>query len=120
MANSGPNSTGSQFFIVTAEEFYVGVLGFDPVVRRYPGALFVSAGGYHHHFGLNTWAGVGAPAPPEGSRGLKRLTVLLPDGVALDAVLGSASAAGIDVGPDDDGQSVVADPSGNRIALVTR
>ena len=41
-------------------------LGFEPIVRGYPGALFVSAGGYHHHVGLNTWAGEGVPAPPAG------------------------------------------------------
>ena len=47
-----------------AEAFYVNAVGFEPVVRAYSGALFVSAGGYHHHLGLNTWAGKGAPAPP--------------------------------------------------------
>ena len=46
--------------IPAAEAFYVGALGFETTVRRYPGALFVSAGGYHHHVGLNTWAGEGA------------------------------------------------------------
>ncbi len=42
-------------------------------------ALFVSAGGYHHHVGLNTWNGVGAPAPPAGSQGLRRYEIVLPD-----------------------------------------
>ena len=52
-----------------AEAFYCGLLGFEVTQRSYPGALFVSAGGYHHHLGLNTWAGRNAPAPPpEGSR----------------------------------------------------
>jgi catechol 2,3-dioxygenase len=59
----------------TAEAFYCGRIGFDPIVRRYPGALFVSAGGYHHHLGLNTWSGVGAPAPPENSVGLQSFTI---------------------------------------------
>lgn len=59
----------------TAEAFYCGRIGFDPVVRRYPGALFVSAGGYHHHLGLNTWAGVGAPPPPENAVGLQAFTI---------------------------------------------
>ncbi len=45
----------------TAEAFYCGQVGFEPTVRGYPGALFVAAGGYHHHLGMNTWVGVGAP-----------------------------------------------------------
>ena len=50
--------------LTAAEGFWADALGFDVMVRGYPGALFVSAGGYHHHVGLNTWAGAGAPAPP--------------------------------------------------------
>ena len=52
-----------------AEAFWVDALGLDVTVRGYPGALFTSAGGYHHHVGLNTWAGVGAPSPPLGAPG---------------------------------------------------
>jgi len=59
----------------TAEAFYCGGVGFDPIVRRYPGALFVSAGGYHHHLGLNTWVGVGAPPPPENAVGMRAFTI---------------------------------------------
>ncbi len=58
-----------------AEAFYCDRIGFTTMVRRYPGALFVAAGGYHHHMGLNTWAGVGAPPPPENAVGLTRFTV---------------------------------------------
>jgi len=61
--------------IDTAEGFYCGRIGFEPVVRRYPGALFVSAGGYHHHLGLNTWVGVGAPPPPDNAVGLRSFTI---------------------------------------------
>lgn len=61
--------------IDTAEAFYCGRIGFEPVVRRYPGALFVSAGGYHHHLGMNTWVGVGAPAPPANAVGLRSFTI---------------------------------------------
>src|SRR4051812_31941684 len=53
-----------------AEEFYEHGLGFDVTVRSYPGALFVSAGGYHHHIGMNTWTSQGGSPPPPGSRGL--------------------------------------------------
>ena len=59
----------------TAQAFYCGRIGFEPIVRRYPGALFVAAGGYHHHLGLNTWAGVGAPPPPENAVGLRGFTI---------------------------------------------
>jgi catechol 2,3-dioxygenase len=58
-----------------AEDFYCGRIGFEPTVRGYPGALFVAAGGYHHHVGLNTWAGAGAPPPPEHAVGLRSFTV---------------------------------------------
>lgn len=61
-----------------AEAFYCGRVGFDPTQRSYPGALFVSAGGYHHHLGLNTWTGIGAPPPPEDAVGLRSFTVESP------------------------------------------
>ena len=55
------------------------LLGFELMQRYGPSALFVAAGGYHHHIGLNTWAGVGAPPPPPGAIGLKHFDVVLPD-----------------------------------------
>ena len=58
-----------------AEDLYCGQVGFEPTVRGYPGALFVAAGGYHHHLGLNTWVGVGAPPPPEHAVGLRWFTI---------------------------------------------
>lgn len=58
-----------------AERLYCGELGFTPTLRRYPGALFVAAGGYHHHVGLNVWAGRGAPAPPPRAVGLRSFTI---------------------------------------------
>jgi catechol 2,3-dioxygenase len=76
-----------------AEEFYAGELGLDVTVRSYPGALFLSDGGYHHHVGLNTWAGEGAPPPPPGSRGLEWFELRRP------------------------GAGLVSDPSGNRVLL---
>lgn len=59
----------------SAEALYCGRVGFEPTVRGYPGALFVAAGGYHHHLGLNTWVGVGAPPPPENAVGLRAFTI---------------------------------------------
>jgi catechol 2,3-dioxygenase len=99
-----------------AEEFWVGALGFDVIVRGYPGALFVSAGGYHHHVGLNTWAGVGAPRPPEDARGLVRFEVLLPEeNDVRDAADRLAAVAPVE--SDDDGGVLAADPSGNRVLV---
>ena len=105
--------------IPETEAFYVGALGFEPTVRSYPGALFVSAGGYHHHLGLNTWAGPGAPAPPPGARGLRSFTIVLPDDASLSATLERAAAAGVDVDLAD-GRATVTDPSGNAAVLTTR
>jgi catechol 2,3-dioxygenase len=100
-----------------AEAFYSGVLGFDVTVKGYAGALFVSAGGYHHHVGLNTWNSLGAGPPPPGAIGLRSFEVVLPDAEELDRVLARASEAGLDPEPSD-GASVVRDPSGNVVRLV--
>src|SRR3954447_3302039 len=103
--------------LTAAEAFYSGALGFDVTVRGYPGALFVSAGGYHHHLGLNTWAGEGAPPPPPGSRGLREFEVVLPDEAALAAEEDRLREAGFE--PSREGDRVRAtDPSGNRIVLI--
>jgi catechol 2,3-dioxygenase len=72
--------------LVDSEDFWCRDIGFDVMVRTYPGALFVSAGGYHHHLGLNTWNGPGAPPPPEGAIGLERFEVLVPGVTGRDAV----------------------------------
>jgi len=61
--------------IDTAEKFYCRRIGFEPMVSTYPGALFVAAGGYHHHLGLNVWTGIGAPPPPENAVGLRSFTI---------------------------------------------
>lgn len=61
--------------LAAAEALYCGQVGLQPTVRGYPGALFAAAGGYHHHLGMNTWAGVGAPAPPEHAVGLRSFTI---------------------------------------------
>lgn len=58
-----------------AESFYCGRIGFEPMLRGYPGALFVAAGGYHHHLGLNTWVGPGSPPPPANAVGLRSFTI---------------------------------------------
>jgi catechol 2,3-dioxygenase len=101
-----------------AERFYVGVLGFDLMQRYGPSALFVSAGGYHHHIGLNTWAGVGAPPPPAGAIGLEYFVVELPDLAALDQIAERLDAAGVPSERDD--RTVrTHDPSGNAVKFWT-
>jgi catechol 2,3-dioxygenase len=102
--------------IPEAEAFWSGVVGFEPTVRSYPGALFVSAGGYHHHVGLNTWGTAGAAPPPEGARGLARLEVVVPGAAEVDRIEDRARAAGADAERDGGGLRL-RDPSGNRVLV---
>jgi catechol 2,3-dioxygenase len=100
------------------EAFYHGVLGFDLTVRSYPGALFVAAGGYHHHIGLNTWHSAGSGPPAPGSVGLRAFEIVLPGQPELDAVLARVAAAGLETEPDPRTHgALVRDPSGNGIVL---
>ncbi len=99
-----------------AERFYSGLLGFDVTVRSYPGALFLSTGGYHHHIGVNTWAGPGAPAPPAGSRGLEWFELAVDDAprlAELEQRLGAAGAP-IERRPES---LLTRDPSGSGVIL---
>jgi catechol 2,3-dioxygenase len=100
-----------------AERFYVDQLGFDVMQRYGPSALFVSAGGYHHHIGLNTWAGVGAPPPPAGAIGLRHFVVRLPTEVARLAVSDRLRSDNIPFETRADGL-LVRDPAGNAILLT--
>ncbi len=100
-----------------AEEFYCGVLGFEVTVRGYPGALFVSAGGYHHHIGLNTWHSAGASVAAPGALGLRSFEAVLPTSEALDEVLSRVREAGLDGEPQTGGGTLVRDPSGNGVLL---
>jgi catechol 2,3-dioxygenase len=102
-----------------AEVFYHGVLGFDVMVRGYPGALFVSAGGYHHHIGLNTWHSAGAAPAASGSVGLRSFAVDLPDERALAAVLARVQEASLPTSPKDGGV-LVRDPFGSGVVLRAR
>lgn len=70
-----------------AERFYTGALGFGLMQRFGPSALFVSAGGYHHHLGMNTWDSLGAPPTPPDTVGLRHLTIELPDEAAQQRVV---------------------------------
>ena len=105
--------------LADAERFYVDVVGFELMQRFGAGALFVAAGGYHHHLGMNTWESAGAPAPPAGSIGLRHFELLLPDDAAVSTVLKRIEAAGM---PAErvDGGLMLRDPSGNAIKLGIR
>jgi catechol 2,3-dioxygenase len=72
-----------------ALEFYCGVLGFELMQRFGPGAAFISAGGYHHHIGLNTWESLGGRPPDPGTTGLYHLAILYPTRADLGRALKS-------------------------------
>jgi catechol 2,3-dioxygenase len=98
-------------------EFYRDLLGFDLVVERVPQAAFLSAGGYHHHIGANTWESAGAKPPPEGSAALHHATIALPSAEERDVVARRLAEAGQEPEEIPEGL-IVRDPSGNRLALV--
>jgi catechol 2,3-dioxygenase len=105
--------------LAAGEAFYARLLGLDVTARGYPGALFLSAGGYHHHVGLNVWRGQGAPPPPAGALGLRAFELALPDGDALEDVAARLRAGGVEPETTADGGVLVSDPSGNRLRLAT-
>jgi catechol 2,3-dioxygenase len=106
--------------IADAEAFYHGVLGFDVTTRAYPGALFVSAGGYHHHLGLNTWHSAGAGPAAPGSVGLRSFEVVVPDHDELARVAGRIHDAGLEPVSETADRVAVRDPSGNLVAVGFR
>jgi catechol 2,3-dioxygenase len=97
--------------------FYRDGLGFDLVVERVPQAAFLSAGGYHHHVGANTWESAGASPPPEGSAALRHATILLPSVEERDDVVRRLAGPGQE--PEDTPAGpLVRDPSGNALVLA--
>lgn len=98
------------------EEFYTKGLGFEVVNRYGTQALFISTGKYHHHIGLNTWNGVGAPPPPANSFGLESFILTLPNEDVLNKVVSNLKNFGAPVIEEND-RFVTQDPSGNRIQL---
>ena len=101
--------------------FYVGVLGFELQQRWEDQAAFVSAGGYHHHIGLNTWESKGAPPPPRNTTGLYHVAIRYPDRKTLADALRRLLEAGIQIdGASDHGVSeaiYLRDPDQNGIEL---
>ncbi|MFE8699344.1 VOC family protein [Cytobacillus sp. FJAT-54145] len=99
------------------EDFYCKGLGFDIVARYGSQALFISTGGYHHHIGLNTWNGIGAPAPDENSVGLKYFTLLFSSEESREKIVNQLQGIGVSIS-EENNRYVVHDPSGNSIHLV--
>jgi catechol 2,3-dioxygenase len=100
-----------------AGAFYSEALGFDRIVWHYPGALFLGAGGYHHHLGTNTWAGASAQPAGEGDARLLEWTMILPDAAAVDAAAASLANAGFPA-ERDGGDLVTRDPWGTQLRVV--
>jgi len=104
-----------------ALNFYCGVLGFELTQRIGPQAAFISAGGYHHHIGLNTWESRGGPPPPAGSTGLYHLAILYPTRAELADALRRLIEAKIPLeGASDHGVSealYLRDPDDNGVEL---
>ncbi|MFA5958365.1 VOC family protein [Hyphomicrobium sp.] len=104
-----------------ALDFYCRVLGFDLIQRMGNQAAFISAGGYHHHIGLNTWESGGGSRPPSGTTGLYHVAILYPTRAALADALRRLTAAGIKLtGASDHGVSEAVyldDPDGNGVEL---
>jgi catechol 2,3-dioxygenase len=104
-----------------ALQFYCGVLGFELTQRYGESAAFISAGGYHHHIGLNTWESLGGSPPPPGSTGLFHLAILYPNRATLADALRRLMNAGIPLdGASDHGVSealYLRDPDQNGVEL---
>ena len=99
---------------------YTEALGFE-IQARMPGAAFISAGGYHHHIGLNTWESAGGSAPPTGSTGLYHVAIRYPNRAALAAAVKRLVESGARIsGASDHGVSeaiYLSDPDGNGIEI---
>lgn len=100
----------------STEDFYGRGLGFDVVSRFGSQALFISTGGYHHHIGLNTWNGVGAPSPAENSVGLNWFTLHFPSEEKRTTIIRQLESIGATI-QEQRGKLLTEDPSGNRIYL---
>jgi catechol 2,3-dioxygenase len=101
--------------------FYQGVLGFELTQRMGRQAAFLSAGGYHHHLGLNTWESRGGSAPPPGTTGLYHVAILYPTRALLADALRRLQEAGVSIeGAADHGVSeaiYLRDPDSNGLEL---
>jgi catechol 2,3-dioxygenase len=99
--------------------FYRDVLGLDLMAMLGHQAAFLSAGGYHHHIGANTWESAGAQPPPAGVAGLRHATLVLPDAAERSRLVARAQAQGF-MAEDTGAGPMVRDPSGNALVLDSR
>ena len=100
-----------------AAAFYHSALGLDKMVWSYPSALFLAAGGYHHHLGINTWAGPRAPVPTDADARLLEWRMVLPSPHDVQRAAASLSAAGYPVVADGN-DCIATDPWGTRVRLL--
>lgn len=104
--------------LAKSEKFYKS-LGFEVVTPNYPGALFMATGKYHHHIGMNTWAGVGAQPPAENVIGLEAFTLVFPNEEVLSNAIANLKTNGATV-TEESGVYITKDPSQNKIKLIVK
>ncbi|MBP7548727.1 MAG: VOC family protein [Gemmatimonadaceae bacterium] len=102
--------------IARASAFYSDAVGFDRIVWSYPGALFLAAGGYHHHLGTNVWAGADAPSAAEDDARLVEWTIELPTLADVDSAAVNIARGGFALMRDED-DAVARDPWGTQVRL---
>lgn len=102
-----------------AVAFYREIIGLDLMIQLGGSAAFMSAGGYHHHLGLNTWAGVGAPQPPDDAVGIRIWDIVLPSHNDVEAVAARLDAASVAYTREDNGAITAHDPSGNAVRVTS-
>ena len=100
-----------------AEDFYCELIGMTAMQRDYPGALFMAAGGYHHHLGANIWHSAGASPPPPEAVGLKSFSLAIPDAAAVSAAGQRLRDAGVTVEDQEAGALRVRDPDDVAVEL---
>ncbi|HEX5830893.1 MAG TPA: VOC family protein, partial [Gemmatimonadaceae bacterium] len=107
--------------LASASAFYSDALGFDRITWHYPGALFLGAGGYHHHLGTNTWAGAAARPPASNDARLLEWTIELPDAASVASAAESLARAGYAAERGGGGEAatelVTRDPWGTQVRL---
>ena len=104
--------------LAQTQTFYE-LLGFEVVTPNYPGALFMSTGKYHHHIGLNTWAGVGAPPAASNATGLAAFSLVYPNNEALQNAITNLKANNVHV-QEENGIFITQDPSKNTVKLIEK
>jgi catechol 2,3-dioxygenase len=98
--------------------FYRDALGFGLMAQLGRQAAFLSAGGYHHHIGANTWESAGAPPPPRGAAALRHATIVLPGEAERDRLVERLRETGRPIHEEEEAGPVVHDPSGNALVLA--